>query len=1014
MHAIELSTAYNPKDFEEKIYQQWLDSGAFAPHGRGGPYYSVVIPPPNVTGILHMGHALNISLQDIAVRFHRMLGESVLWVPCTDHAGIATQNVVEKKLRAQGTSRRDLGRERFVAETWKVKEEHQGTINRQIAKLGASVDWTRERFTLDGGLSRAVREVFVSLYERGLVYKGEYLVNWCTSCGTALADDEVEHEEVPGSLYHIRYPFTDGSGSIQTATTRPETMLGDTAIAVHPDDSRYTGMAGKMLTQPLTGRQIPIITDTYVDRAFGTGCVKITPAHDPNDWEMAQRHKLPVINILTPEGRISIDGPYKGLTVKESRAAILADLQKEGFLVKEEPLTHAVRHCYRCHNVIEPFLSEQWFVKMKPLAQKALDLWRRGDIVFYPQKWENTYEHWLTNVRDWCISRQLWWGHRIPVWYCPACAAVSVSRDDLTACPRCGSPVTQDEDVLDTWFSSWLWPFSTLGWPEAQGGGSPPHSSPAGYGVSSVTPPAGGAPLRTETEGGGATGHEPPVPPRNAPTSTAPGGSASTSSAASGSASTSSAPAGDLAAYYPTTALFTAYDIIFFWVSRMIMAGAEFTGAAPFHDIYIHGLVRDKQGRKMSKSLGNGIDPLQLIDHFGADALKFTLAFMCAQGQDVLIDGESFKLGSKFANKVWNASRYILMNLEGRSLTAHPSLLPVDRWIYSRLAAAAAAMRASFLSYRYNDAAETAYNFFWNDFCDWYVEATKLSTKSDNAAEKDRAITVLLDVLSRCLRLLHPLLPFLTEEIWSRLPAGASLEAAAPADYAADSPASPGLPNRARDRSGNPAADAARRRGVEADSPVFGGAAPKNAPKFDGSRALLILQPYPSGDDALIDRALEADFALLQELIVSVRTVRSECTIPPEKKARVLVRCGTEAVCALFTANAPLIQQFAGLAEPAFTTEAVPAQQKQGAILLAGSAFEAYLYAAGLVDLELLKTKFTKEVEKDAKYIAAQEAKLANPQFIQNAPPPLVESERAKLTAARARTAKLTGWLQGL
>ncbi|MCL2600808.1 MAG: valine--tRNA ligase, partial [Treponema sp.] len=686
MKAIELEKAYAPKTFEDRIYACWKDRGMFKPESakqgsspsENGEPFVITIPPPNVTGVLHLGHGLNNSLQDIITRFHRMRGVPTLWVPGTDHAGIATQNVVERRLKDQGKSRRELGREKFLEETWKVKHEHHAIISEQLARIGAGVDWDRERFTLDEGLAGAVREVFVSLHERDLLYKGNYLVNWCTSCGTALADDEVDHNDTQGKMYHLRYYFADADGDaaraaamhgdpvsggawLELATTRPETLLGDTAVAVNPDDERYAGLKGRLVRLPIAGRDIPVVFDAYVDRAFGTGVVKITPAHDPNDWDVAGRHGLPVINILNADGTLNGEVPekYRGMKVKQARSAVLEDLKAGGWYVKEEGITHAVGHCYRCNTVIEPFLSEQWFVRMKPLAEKALAAWQRGEIVFYPKKWEHTYRHWLENIRDWCISRQLWWGHRIPAWDCGDCGKTSVSRTDLSACPHCGSGnVEQDPDVLDTWFSSWLWPFSTLGWEND----------------ACDTP--------------------------------------------------------DFRSFYPTTALVTAYDIIFFWVARMIMAGLEFTGRVPFRDVYIHGLVRDRQGRKMSKSLGNGLDPLELVDEFGADALKFTLAFMCAQGQDLLVDRESFKMGSKFANKVWNASRFILMNLEGRNLVENAALLPVDKWIFSRLNSAAKAMEEAFLSYRYNDAAQTVYEYFWNDFCDWYVEATKLSVKT--------------------------------------------------------------------------------------------------------------------------------------------------------------------------------------------------------------------------------------------------------------------------------------------
>jgi valyl-tRNA synthetase len=908
MKAIELAKAYDPKTFEDRIYSQWKESGAFRPEsaGNGGADgdssrsepFVIVIPPPNVTGVLHLGHGLNNTLQDIVVRFHRMRRTghgrgAALWVPGTDHAGIATQNVVERKLREQGKSRRELGREQFLAETWKVKHEHHAIISKQLARIGASVDWSRERFTMDEGLSRAVREVFVTLYERNLLYKGNYLVNWCTSCGTALADDEVEHEDTPGKMYHLRYYVADSdadAGFVEIATTRPETLLGDTALAVHPEDGRYAHLNGKKVRLPLTGRDIPVVFDQYVDRAFGTGVVKITPAHDPNDWEVAKRHHLPVINILNPDGTLNSEVPekYRGMNVTAARAAVLEDLKAGGWYIKEEGLTHAVGLCYRCHTVIEPFLSEQWFVRMQPLAEKALASWRRGEIVFYPKKWEHTYRHWLENIRDWCVSRQLWWGHRIPAWDCGDCGKTSVSRTDLAACPHCGSAnIEQDPDVLDTWFSSWLWPFSTLGWPEQTA---------------------------------------------------------------------------DLAAYYPTTALVTAYDIIFFWVSRMIMAGLEFTGKAPFRDIYIHGLVRDKQGRKMSKSLGNGLDPLELVDEFGADALKFTLAFMCAQGQDVLVDKESFKMGSRFANKVWNASRYILMNLDGREPVANPALLPVDRWIYSRLNSAAKAMEDAFLSYRYNDAAQTAYEYFWNDFCDWYVEATKLSMKSgaDSSAdgEKDRATTVLLDVLAESLRLLHPLLPFVTEEIYGKL---------------------------------------------------------RDELRLPASEGMLITAPDPRFDERRSDADEEKKFAFLQDLVRMVRTLRAECTITPDKKLRALVRASGRQEAAL-RQNEGLVKLLAGIGDLAVETAPEGAEGKRpaGSIALVGAGFEALVFVTDAVDTGALKQKFGKDLERDRKFIQSLRAKLANEQFVKNAPPELVAAEQTKLEESLRRTDKIESYLRDL
>ena len=913
MKPIELAKAYDPKSFEDRIYSLWKERCAFKPltDKDSGPHdetlmqpFVVVIPPPNVTGVLHLGHGLNNSLQDIVVRFHRMRGVPTLWVPGTDHAGIATQNVVERRLRERGINRRDLGREKFIEETWKVKEEHHAVISRQLARIGASVDWDRERFTMDEGLSRAVREVFVTLYERDLLYKGNYLVNWCTSCGTALSDDEVEHEDTPAKMYHLRYYFAEdgdlaadgptaaGRGAtagsadrdfVEIATTRPETLLGDTAVAVHPEDQRYVSLEGRKFHLPLTDRVIPLVFDTYVDREFGTGAVKITPAHDPNDWELAKRHNLAAINILNPDGTLNGEVPekYRGMKALEARAAVLEDLKAGGWYIKEESMNHAVGHCYRCHTVIEPFLSEQWFVRMKPLADKALASWRRGEIIFYPKKWENTYQHWLENIRDWCVSRQLWWGHRIPAWYCADCRETTVSRTDPDVCSFCGSKnLEQDPDVLDTWFSSWLWPFSVMGW-------------------------------------------------ENDECKTA-----------------------DFCEFYPTTALVTAYDIIFFWVARMIMAGLEFTGKAPFRDVYIHQLIRDKQGRKMSKSLGNGIDPLEIVDEYGADALKFTLAYLCAQGQDILMDKESFKLGSKFANKIWNASRYILMNLEGRELLSLPSdksaLLPIDKWIYSRLNNAARSMEEAFLSYRFNDAAQIAYEFFWNDFCDWYVEATKLSMKEGDNREKDRATTVLLDVLSSSLALLHPLLPFITEEIYSKLP------------------------------------------NVE-------------------SGTLLITSPYPVYDESLYDEGAENDFAFLQDLVRQIRTLRSECAIPPDRKLRVSVRSEVHEV--LLRENAALLRLLAGIGELEISGAADGGEKARGAIGLAGNGFDAFVFIADAVDMEMLLKKFAKELERDQKYINSLEAKLSNADFLKNAPPELVEGEKIKLKECLSRTGKLKSYI---
>ena len=946
MKAIELAKAYDPKSFEDRIYALWKEKGAFKPEacetngsapavsGKAKKPFVIVIPPPNVTGVLHLGHGLNNSLQDILVRYHRMAGDSTLWVPGTDHAGIATQHVVERRLKQQGKSRHDLGREKFIEETWKVKHEHHAIISKQLARIGASVDWDRERFTMDEGLSRAVRNVFVTLYERDLLYKGNYLVNWCITCGTALSDDEVDHEECSAKMYKLRYYFAGSDTEyIEVATTRPETMLGDTAVAVHPEDERYAKYKGKNLLLPLAGREIPLVFDAYVDRAFGTGAVKITPAHDPNDWELAKRHNLPVINILNADGTLNSEVPekYRGMKVSAARTAVLEDLTAGSWFVSEDKIKHSVGHCYRCNTVIEPFLSKQWFVKMKPLADKALASWKRGELIFYPKKWENTYQHWMENIRDWCVSRQLWWGHRIPAWECADCGKISVSRNDISVCPHCGSAkIEQDPDVLDTWFSSWLWPFSTLGWESDMGF----RVQGSGFIVRENVELSTRSDCEQKFQDGIAVTPNPKPQTLN--------------------------PNSDFNRYYPTSALVTAYDIIFFWVSRMIMAGLEFTGKAPFHDIYIHGLVRDKQGRKMSKSLGNGLDPLELVDEFGADAMKFTLAFMCAQGQDILVDKESFKMGSKFANKVWNASRYILMNLDNRELIEKPALLPVDKWIYTRLNKAALAMKEAFNSYRFNDAAITAYEYFWNDFCDWYVEATKLSLKDETGnipdAEKDRAATVLLNILRESLRLLHPLLPFVSEEIYGKLP---------------------------------------------------------NVPEGE----LLITSPYPEYTDINNYADEEKLFAFLQELVRTIRTMRSECTVPPDKKLKARV-CLSSEYEEIFRKNEMLVKQLAGISEMELSSvskgSVLESKKPVGTVGLIGNGFEVFMFIADAVDTKILKQKFAKDLEKDQKYIQALRIKLENEQFTANAPPELVSAEKLKMEEALKRSGKIESYLRDL
>ena len=907
MKAIELEKAYDPKTFEDRIYNEWESKGYFKPASdKDSPVhcqceacgktdtYAVVIPPPNVTGVLHMGHGLNNTLQDIVVRYHRMKGDNTLWLTGTDHAGIATQNVVERQLKKEGKSRNDLGREKFLERTWEVKNAHHDIIVKQQKKLGNSTDWDRERFTYDEGLSKAVRDVFVTLYERGLMYKGNRLVNWCPRCGTALADDEVDHEDTAGAMYHIYYEYADGSGKIEVATTRPETFFGDTAVAVNPTDQRYTAIVGKKLKLPITGKEIEIIADDYVDKEFGTGMVKITPAHDPNDWEVGQRHNLEVINLLTPDGRMNENVPekYRGLKPEEARKLVIEDLTEAGLFKEEEKMTHSVGKCYRCKTVVEPYLSAQWFVKMKPMADKALDAWRKGDIVFYPRKWENTYSHWLENIRDWCVSRQIWWGHRIPAWYCE-CGETIVSREDPSCCPKCGSKnLTQDPDVLDTWFSSWLWPFSTLGWPQ-----------------------------KTE----------------------------------------------DLEKFYPTTALVTAYDIIFFWVSRMIMAGLEFTGKAPFRDIYIHGLVRDKQGRKMSKSLGNGMDPLEIIDMYGADALKFTLGFMCAQGQDILIDKDSFKLGSRFCNKVWNANRYLLGNLEGRNLVpvTDADLTELDKWIYSRLNYAAKTAREALEGYRYNDAASALMEFFWNEFCDWYVEATKLNFWNGDDKEKDRQASVLLNILEESLRLLHPYLPFVTEEIYGKLPLAEIVES--------------------RKKAG--------------DNKIVSNST------YNG---MLINAPYPEYTDTRENADVAKRFDALKDLIQKVRALRADCGIDPANKINlaVIITKGSEAeVC---KEKVDMIKLLAGLANVEFV-EAKP----QSSIGTVGTGFEAFILIDENINKDQLIARFKKTIETEKGYAAKSQAKLGG-SFAQHAPQEVVQAEKDKLDESLRMIEKLESYIASL
>ncbi len=696
----ELAKQYDPKEVEDRIYKMWLDGKYFhAKREEGKETYTIVIPPPNITGQLHMGHALDNTLQDILIRFKRMQGYDTLWVPGTDHASIATEAKIVEAMKKEGITKEDIGREGFLERAWKWKKQYGGRIIEQLKKMGSSCDWDRERFTLDEGCSKAVNEVFVKLYNKGLIYRGERIINWCPHCLTSISDAEVEYEEQAGHFWHLRYPFADGSGYLELATTRPETLLGDTAVAVNPNDERYKDIVGKTLILPIVHREIPVVADDYVETDFGTGVVKITPAHDPNDFEVGLRHNLEVINVLTPDAKIVDDYPkYAGMDRYEARKAIVADLEAEGALVKIEDYSHNVGTCYRCGTTVEPRVSKQWFVKMKPLAVPAIDAVKNGETKFVPQRFEKVYFHWLENIRDWCISRQLWWGHRIPAWYCDECGEITVSKEAVHKCSKCGSEkIHQDPDTLDTWFSSALWPFSTLGWPE-------------------------------ETE--------------------------------------------DLKHYYPTNTLVTGYDIIPFWVMRMMFSGIEQTGEVPFDTVLIHGLVRDSQGRKMSKSLGNGVDPLEVIDKYGADALRFSLATSNSPGNDMRYIPERVEASRNFANKLWNAARFILMNLESDEVipldTANLAL--EDKWIISKFNTLCKEVTENLDHFELGMAVQKLYDFIWDVFCDWYIEICKSRLNSEDATQKNTARSVLLYVFSGTLGLLHPFMPFITEEIWQSIP----------------------------------------------------------------------------------------------------------------------------------------------------------------------------------------------------------------------------------------------------
>ena len=758
----QLDKIYDPKQFEDRIYKFWNDNGYFrADPNLDKKPYTIVIPPPNITGQLHMGHALDNTLQDILIRFRRMQGYEALWIPGTDHASIATEAKIVAAMKEEGITKEDIGRDGFLERAWAWKAKFGGRIVEQLKKLGSSCDWSRERFTLDEGCSKAVNEVFVRLYEKGLIYRGERIINWCPNCETSISDAEVEYAEKAGHFWHLRYPLADGSGYLELATTRPETMMGDTAVAVHPDDERYQHLIGKMLILPLMNREIPIVADTYVDMEFGTGVVKITPAHDPNDFEVGLRHDLPIINIMTDDAHINENGgKYCGMDLMTARKAVVEDLDKGGFLVKVEEHSHNVGECYRCSTTVEPRVSKQWFVKMQPLAEPAIEAVKQGKTKFVPERFDKTYYHWMENIKDWCISRQLWWGHRIPAYYCQDCGEMVVSKDTVSVCPKCGSHnMKQDEDTLDTWFSSALWPFSTLGWPE-------------------------------NTE--------------------------------------------DLKYFYPTSTLVTGYDIIFFWVARMIFSGVEHMGEVPFDTVLIHGLVRDAQGRKMSKSLGNGIDPMEVIDEFGADALRFMLATGNSPGNDMRYTPERITSSRNFANKLWNATRFILMNLseETDKVELPAELLVEDKWVLSKYNNLIREVTANLEKFELGIAVQKLYDFIWDILCDWYIELTKARLNAGGETSVN-AQKVLVYVMSNTLKLLHPFMPFITEEIWQALP-------------------------------------------------------------HDGES--IMIAKYPEYDSALSFEKEEADFERVMEAIRTIRNARAEKNIPPSKKAAVYVETPNEEV----------------------------------------------------------------------------------------------------------------------
>ena len=886
---MQIEKVYEPQRFEPHWAQWWIDSGIFHASSRatGGRMFSLVIPPPNVTGSLHIGHMLEHTEIDVTIRWHRMLGDNTLWLPGTDHAGIATQMVVERKLAEEGIDRRDLGREAFEKRVWEWKAEYGDTIKRQMIRMGASCDWSRERFTLDPGLSRAVREVFVRLYEKGLIYRGEYMVNWCPRCHTALSDLEVAHADVAGHMWHLRYPVKGEPGRyVVVATTRPETMLGDTAVAINPQDERYRDLHGHIVELPLMGREIPVILDELADPKFGTGVVKVTPAHDPNDFEAGRRHDLPKIQVIDENGMMTAAaGAYAGLDRFEARRRVLADLEAQGALVKTEDYALNVGRCQRCKTVVEPLVSTQWFVKTKPLAEKAIEVVESARIVFIPANWAKTYFEWMYNIRDWCISRQLWWGHRIPAWHCEECREIVVARETPTTCPRCGSSqLEQDPDVLDTWFSSGLWPFSTLGWPDA-------------------------------TE--------------------------------------------DLATFYPTSLLITGFDILFFWVARMIMLGLEFMGEVPFRQVYIHGLVRDAERQKMSKTRGNTIDPLIVNDQYGTDAVRMALLQGAAPGTDIVLTEERMESSRAFANKIWNAARFLFLNMERSGVQpwvpesleqflpqADPVTLAVpmeDRWILSRLNSCTEQVNRAIEQYRYHEAAQVLWHFFWHEFCDWYLELKKLHFRENSGLTPGWRNT--LAAFESALRLLHPAMPFLTEELWQRL---------------------------ATDRNTRPVS--------------------------------IAVAPYPRYRKELADLVAEREIEILQEVVTMARTLRTEAKLDPKQPLEgALYSRGTGLEVAQRHAEA--IKKLANVSLE-FRAEAAP----KAAAIRSTAEFDLVLHLPKTQE-DAQRKRMEKEREQVEKNIANLERQLGDEKFLNKAPAHVVDGMRQKLADYRSQSDKLNSAL---